>query len=181
MQCLRSHQSDCIISSVVHMVSDIAGIYTMFPQVALPWRHRQRSPAVQQLECHRTWCAACTSEHVSSPRLHNIDVYVGWIQNSGCCLHIITGAFIIGASCVYIYIYIRRYPPMSATTRPVSQSSTESWTGATTGSGDVSSCAAWSNKRRACYALNTVAASCIHILQAPPHHSYRSHHAIAVT
>ena len=82
--------------------------------------------------------------------------------------------------CVYIYIYIRRYPPMSATTRPVSQSSTESWTGATTGSGDVSSCTAWSNKRRACYALNTVAASCIHILQAPPHHSYRSHHAIAV-
>ena len=61
---------------------------------------------MQPSECHRTWCAACTSAHVSSPRLHNIDVYVGWIQNSGCCLHIITvHSSLVHHVCVHIHIY----------------------------------------------------------------------------
>ena len=47
--------------------------------------------------------------HTRSCEFHTIAqyiyVYVGWIQINVCCLHIITGAFIIGVPCVYIYIY----------------------------------------------------------------------------
>ena len=79
----------------------------------------------------------------------HIYICVCWMDTEQCVLSTQHHrAFIIGAPCVYIYIYIRRYPPMSATTPPANRSSTESLTGATTVSGDVSSYIAWSNKRR---------------------------------